>query len=342
MCLLAVSLLTLSPLFSSSVSALDSSISVGNYTITYRSSKPNFRLSSIGQCLNGSYFASPSTFEDRSVSIFFGASCDTYFPFIPANSIIDVQFVTSGLSIESVNWTDANNAFLSLSVENQGIFSYWTLRLINSADISNAYILLKPVIYPTGNSSNASFGVESVVIYEPVSEANYGASLNYINGNISAVNNNLQGVISGVGGVQNSVNSAANQAHQDSQAQIDAINEQTQQEQDQYEQEKEEENQREDEMDGQASQAESMFSFTFLNPFIGLFELFNDSGCVAIPTIAGMVGSDQTTYCPWFDSSVRNILTPVFGLSSMILLFGFVIYWLRGDSSDILYKGGKR
>ena len=72
-----------------------------------------------------------------------------------------------------------------------------------------------------------------------------------------------------------------------------------------------------------------------------IFELFNDSGCVSIPTIAGMVGSDETTYCPWFDSSVRNILTPVFGFSSMILLFGFVIYWLRGGSSDILYKGGK-
>lgn len=187
--------------------------------------------------------------------------------------------------------------------------------------------------------SNGSFRFNDAGSYihlEYFSENDENMS-NQLLGQITGQNNTIIGqngqIINGLGDINSSINSS-------SQAQIDAINEQTQQQEDQYNQEKEEESQREDEMDGQASQAESMFSFTFLNPFIGIFELFNDSGCVSIPTIAGMVGSDETTYCPWFDSSVRNILTPVFGLSSMILIFGFAVRWL-GSSGDAVTVNSK-
>ena len=279
----------------------------------------------------GSYGSQQITID---LSIYDSNACNSYFT-IPAGAIIQVQIRTLGMIFVQQNYTDANNRFMSVGTDTVAgsVDMYYTLWIWNQqGTVYNGYIDLSLTFFNQGSTSK--FQVESWNIYAPTSTIDYSGSL-------SNINSNIQGLISGVGSVQDSVNSAADQAHQDSQAEIDAINEQTQQQQDQYEQEKEEENQREDEMDGQASQAESMFSFTFLNPFIGIFELFNDSGCVSIPTIAGMVGSDETTYCPWFDSSVRNVLTPVFGFSSMILLFGFVIYWLRGGSSDILYKGGK-
>lgn len=142
---------------------------------------------------------------------------------------------------------------------------------------------------------------------------------------------------------QNAINNASDQAHKDSQAQTDAINNQAQQEQDRYDKDKQEESDRENQGKDDADSAKGMFSFSFLNPFVGIFELFNPSGCVQIPTIAGMVGSDDTTYCPWFPASVINILTPVLGMASMMLLFGFVVGWLNGNDVDgsISVKGGK-
>ena len=124
-----------------------------------------------------------------------------------------------------------------------------------------------------------------------------------------------------------------------SQAQTDAINEQTQQQEDQYNQEKEEESQREDEMDDQASQAEGIFTFDLTNPFSGLFGLFTNSNCVPIPTLAGLVGSNETTYCSWFSPSVRSILTPAIGIVSTMIIFGFIVRWLSG--SNTIEIGGK-
>lgn len=78
----------------------------------------------------------------------------------------------------------------------------------------------------------------------------------------------------------------------------------------------------------------SLFNFNFINPFAPIFNLFNNDSCAQIPTLAGMLHSNETQVCPWFDSSVRNIVTPVLGLSSMMLVFGFVIRWLGGSSGN--------
>lgn len=90
----------------------------------------------------------------------------------------------------------------------------------------------------------------------------------------------------------------------------------------------------------------NLFNFSFANPFTPLFGLFTDtSRCVQIPTIAGMLGSESTEYCPWFDSTVRNILTPVLGISANMLLFGFIVKWLGARSGnfveDTTNKGDK-
>ena len=80
----------------------------------------------------------------------------------------------------------------------------------------------------------------------------------------------------------------------------------------------------------------NLFNFNFINPFAPLFEMFTDnSECASIPIIAGMLGSTETQYCPWFDSSTRSILTPVLSIASIMLLFGFLVRWLSSSSGNM-------
>ena len=79
-----------------------------------------------------------------------------------------------------------------------------------------------------------------------------------------------------------------------------------------------------------------LFDFSTLNPFAPMFDLFTDnSSCSSIPIIAGMLNSNETTYCPWFSSTTRNILTPVLGLVSSMLIFGFFVRWLGSSSGNM-------
>lgn len=124
-----------------------------------------------------------------------------------------------------------------------------------------------------------------------------------------------------------------NQQLQQQQATTQAIETQTQQQQTQYEQEKQEEQERENQGNADSGELQGLFSFTAFNPFSGLFGLFTSgSGCVSIPTIASMLRSPTSTYCPWFSSTVRSILTPVIGISAMMIIFGFFIRWLNSGS----------
>lgn len=83
---------------------------------------------------------------------------------------------------------------------------------------------------------------------------------------------------------------------------------------------------------------QNLFNFSFINPFAPLFSLFTGSNsCVQIPIIAGMLHSEDSTYCPWFSESTRSILTPVIGLSASMLIFGFLVRWL-GSSSGNLFE----
>lgn len=82
----------------------------------------------------------------------------------------------------------------------------------------------------------------------------------------------------------------------------------------------------------------NLFSFGFFNPFAPIFNLFTDQNtCVDIPILSGMLHSEETRVCPWFDSNTRNIVTPVLGLASIMLVFGFAVRWL-GSSSGNLFE----
>lgn len=84
----------------------------------------------------------------------------------------------------------------------------------------------------------------------------------------------------------------------------------------------------------------NLFSFNFINPFAPIFNLFNNDSCAQIPTLASMLHSEETQVCPWFDSSIRNITTPVLGLASMMLVFGFVVRWLGSRSGNFIEDSG--
>lgn len=131
--------------------------------------------------------------------------------------------------------------------------------------------------------------------------------------------------------IEDQLKANQDQAHQDSQAQKEATEQQTQQQKEQYEQEKEEEKQREDSASEDGGKLAGIFNITLLNPFAGIWELFNPGGCTSIPTIASWVHSEDTVYCSWWPQSIRATLTPVFSLAAMMLLFGFVAKWLGGN-----------
>lgn len=130
--------------------------------------------------------------------------------------------------------------------------------------------------------------------------------------------------------VIDAINNSSDKAHQDSLDQQEAINNQTKQDKEQYEQEKHEEQEREESAKNEGNGLLGIFNITILNPFAGIWEMFNSGGCSSIPTIAGWVGSSDTTYCSWWPQSIRATLTPVFSLAAMMLLFGFVMRWLGG------------
>lgn len=110
-----------------------------------------------------------------------------------------------------------------------------------------------------------------------------------------------------------------------------SINNQIQQDREQYESEKKEENDRENQQQEEVSGLTGLFSFpNLLNPFDSFFDLFRDGGCVAIPTLSGWFHTDSVNYCSWFPQSIRSVLTPVFGIVGVMLVFGFVIRWLEG------------
>lgn len=108
-----------------------------------------------------------------------------------------------------------------------------------------------------------------------------------------------------------------------------SINNQTQQQNQQFQQNKQEEKDREDKGKNDSKKLGSIFSFTVMNPFSPIFDLFAGGSCRPIPTIGKMLNKPNATYCPWFPNNIRSILTPVLGISAMMLIFGFVISWLK-------------
>lgn len=113
------------------------------------------------------------------------------------------------------------------------------------------------------------------------------------------------------------------------------LEQQTQQQQDQYVAEKQEESDREEQGQDDADEMAGIFNFSI--PFIlqPLFAGFTDANsCVQIPTLASWLHTEQTEFCPFFPANIRTVLTPILQISGSLLLFGFLVSWLKGDSSQ--------
>lgn len=88
-------------------------------------------------------------------------------------------------------------------------------------------------------------------------------------------------------------------------------------------------------------QLTNLFNFSVFNPFAPIFNLFtNGNSCASIPIIAGMLHAESSQYCSWFPSSVRNVLTPVFSIVSVMLIFGFFVHWLGSSSGNLFEDAG--
>lgn len=85
----------------------------------------------------------------------------------------------------------------------------------------------------------------------------------------------------------------------------------------------------------------NLFAFNVSNPFAGLLDMIHDpNSCASIPTLAGMLNAEESTYCPWFPTSVRNVLTPVLSIAGMMLVFGFFVRWLGARSGNFIEDSG--
>lgn len=86
-----------------------------------------------------------------------------------------------------------------------------------------------------------------------------------------------------------------------------------------------------------------VFNFGLFFPFRNLFNAFTDStACVDVPIIGGMLSNPNARYCSWWSSDLRSIITPVFSLASIMLIFGFIMHWLRnGETTAIATKDRK-
>ena len=217
---------------------------------------------------------------------------------------------------------------------------YWTTQQLTTNQIMNHYL---DIWIPANSCMRMIGGVNymklNTNVNVDVDTSSIVNAVNNLNNTTTSLSTKIDAIDSALNGNNQKLDDLIAASNANSQAQIDAINEQTQQQQDQYEDEKQEESQREDEMDDQASQAEGIFTFDLTNPFSGLFGLFTNSNCVSIPTLAGLVGSNETTYCSWFSPSVRSILTPAIGIVSTMIIFGFIVRWLSG--SNTIEIGGK-
>lgn len=286
-----------------------------------------------------------------------GFSIDTQYQ-VPSNSVMRFNIIFRankypnfspapllvgyGWNILSQDWVivDPNTAFVTVEVMRTNSGSYNHLDFVFNGSIlvdpmtAGDSLLISFSNYTYSTQIDAGWYVDSLGKIESIESYAKQIATGGIKATVdmSSTNNAIN---------QNTtaVNNASNQAHKDSQAQLGALDEQNRlqeeqnkQEQDRYEQDKQEESDRENQGSEDADAAKGIFNFGVANPFAGFFALFSPANtCASIPTLARWVHSDTITVCSWWSADVRTILTPVFGISSMMLLFGFVMRWLGGS-----------
>lgn len=79
-------------------------------------------------------------------------------------------------------------------------------------------------------------------------------------------------------------------------------------------------------------------------PFVSFFQGFLNpvTTCAYIPDVAEWLHTSETTYCSWWPPTVINTLTPIFTIVPMMILFGFIVSWLRTDRAYSVFNSAER
>lgn len=186
---------------------------------------------------------------------------------------------------------------------------------------------------PTMNGAHSWISINSISSWVQRGDGSQSVTseLKNVGDKISSISGSTSEISQKITNTFDMIHRENQQQLQETRATTDAVNKQTEQQKNQHDQDKKEEKDRENTGNDLSSKLSNLFSFTAFNPFSGLFGLFTSGGCKPIPTIGKMLNKPDATYCPWFPDNVRSILTPVLGISSMMLIFGFFIRWLNSD-----------
>lgn len=230
---------------------------------------------------------------------------------------------------------------VSNSTSLHGFFSSWYIQHNNfklmSVDISSedtnsfvASVYVRVISQGTANqfviqSSNNSYlmvfqpsdriSLSSVSLWRTVGTPSNQDIINAINSqpnytqNLNTINNNIQNV-------------------------QDSVDDLSQTQQDIYDDEKDTINQHGD--DASDLWEGTTFSLNFTDPFTTLWNLFTDSKCVDITTLANLVNAPQiSTVCSPYPDGVKEIFSPCFNLFAVFFAVFFFIRWLS-DSSGVV------
>lgn len=204
-------------------------------------------------------------------------------------------------------YSDSNNGFLGL---------FPNVGFSNNLDVTVSPIDYAVITSDSGGS--ASSELQTIINNQQNIET-------LLNNDFNVVVARLQDIIDGLGDFSTAIDGqtlSLNNSINNVQQEVETGNQQAQ---DRWEQDKEEEADREEQGSDDMSSLTSIFRFEIRNPFMGLLGLFTNNCPVNIPVVAGMLGSSQTVYPCWFSQQTRGILTPVIGISSSMLLFGYLV-----------------
>lgn len=255
------------------------------------------------------------------------SDCDTVEVVYGNSHYLIYNFVVEGVFRQASQITSSRTIVLQFDIKN------------NSADDANMWFF--PVIVTAGGGEyNRLVGINTSI-------DNVIGTLGVINNNlisqtniVSQLNTSVTNLYNRLGSVETKLDTLNSSVLSQGQATQQAITDQTEQQEEQYEQEKQEEADREEALDGNSSALSGAFHFTVANPFTNLVALFTEgSACVGIPNFARLVGSTETSFCPWFPAWVRNLLTPVITLISSFFLFRYIWRWLGSDSEKEVELG---
>lgn len=172
------------------------------------------------------------------------------------------------------------------------------------------YISVNLHLYSGGQESVSSYGINFTNVYvfdRDKTNSDLHTDLKDI---YNYMNNTLGGKLDGIKNSQDQANEDANDRYQDEKDTInDAAN------------------------DAESDASSQNFNFNIPNPLQSWFGGFSDSDCANIPNLAVWLHSNETRICTPWPSSVRTVMTTIVTGLCMLLLFTFIINWVKKNDT---------